>query len=240
MIGREIYLYCPNGYGRTKLSNSAIEKKLSVGATTRNWKTTKTLLAMAGESPDPVPILHFKSAVDFRNWLAKNQAGSDGIWLRICKKDSGEQSVTYAEALDQALCYGWIDSQKKSCDARSWLQKFTPRRSQSGWSKINTRHVERLTKAGAMTPAGLEAVATAKADGRWKAAYVSPRNARPPEDFLKELAENKKAQAFFETLNRANVYSIVYRLQTAKKPETRRKRMKLILAMMDQGKRFHP
>jgi len=185
-------------------------------------------------------ILRFKSSAEFRRWLGKNHAGSDGLWLRIFKKVSSEKSLTYAEALDQALCYGWIDGQKKSFDELSWLQKFTPRRSKSGWSKINTQHVERLANAGAMTPAGMEAVEAAKADGRWKAAYASPRNASPPEDFLKELRNNRKAQAFFETLNKANVYSIVYRLQTAKRPETRKKRMKLILSMMDQGKIFHP
>ena len=178
--------------------------------------------------------------MDFRRWLAKNHLQSEGLWLRIFKKGAGEKSLTYAEALDQALCHGWIDGQKKSFDEFSWIQKFTPRRSKSGWSKLNTLHVERLTKAGAMTPAGLEAVATAKADGRWEAAYASPRNAVPPEDFLRELARDKQAKAFFETLNKANVYAIVYRLQTAKKPETRERRMKLILAMMQQGKKFHP
>jgi uncharacterized protein YdeI (YjbR/CyaY-like superfamily) len=182
----------------------------------------------------------FKSSADFRQWLEKNHARSDGIWLRIFKKASSEKSLTYAEALDQALCYGWIDGQKKPFDEQSWLQRFTRRRPKSGWSKVNTQHVARLTKAGAMSPVGLEAVEAAKADGRWKAAYASPRNARPPEDFLKELEKNRKAKAFFETLNKANVYSIVYRLDTAKKPETRAKRMKLILAMMAQGKKFHP
>src|SRR5208282_5880283 len=143
-------------------------------------------------------------------------ASSDGIWLRFFKKLSGEKSVTRAEAIDQALCHGWIDGQAKPFDELSWLQKFTPRRSRSGWSKLNTQHVERLVKAGAMTAAGMKAVETAKADGRWDAAYASPRNATPPDDFLKALAKNKKAKAFFETLNRANIYSIVYRLQTAK------------------------
>jgi uncharacterized protein YdeI (YjbR/CyaY-like superfamily) len=185
-------------------------------------------------------ILHFKTSAAFRRWLEKNHAQADGLWLRISKKDSGEKSVTYAEALDQALCYGWIDGQKKPFDQWSWLQKFTPRRTGSGWSKLNTGHVERLTKAGAMTPAGLKAVEAAKADGRWEAAYASPKNASPPEDFLKKLSENKKANAFFETLDKANVYSIVYRLQTAKKPETREKRMQTILAMMREGKAFHP
>ena len=185
-------------------------------------------------------ILRFKSSANFRRWLEKNHARSEGIWLRYFKKHSGEKSLTYAEALDQALCYGWIDSQAKSFDELSWLQKYTPRRSKSGWSKRNTQHVERLTKTGWMTPAGMKAVEAAKADGRWKAAYASPRNASPPEDFLKKLGKNQKAKAFFEGLNKANVYSIVYRLQTAKRPETREKRMKLILAMMDQGIAFHP
>ena len=182
----------------------------------------------------------FGSAADFREWLERNHAGSDGIWLRIFKKASDEKSLTYAEALDQALCYGWIDGQKKPFDGQSWLQRFTRRRATSAWSKTNTQHALRLIKAGAMTPAGLKAVEAAKADGRWKAAYASPRNARPPDDFLKELDKDKKARAFFETLNKANVFSIVYRLQTAKRPETREKRMKIILAMMAQGKKFHP
>jgi uncharacterized protein YdeI (YjbR/CyaY-like superfamily) len=187
-----------------------------------------------------VQILEFKSSVDFRRWLEKNHAESDGIWLRFFKKHPGEKSLTHAEALDQALCYGWIDGQLKAFDKLSWLQKFTPRRSKSGWSKINTQHVERLIKAGVMAPPGHKAVEAAKADGRWQAAYDSPRNASPPADFLKELDKNAKAKAFFKTLNRANVYSIVYRLQTAKKPETRAKRMEVILAMMGQGKKFHP
>jgi uncharacterized protein YdeI (YjbR/CyaY-like superfamily) len=182
----------------------------------------------------------FKSSADFRQWLESNHAGSTGIWLRFFKKTSKEESLSYAQALDQALCFGWIDGQKKPFDAQSWLQRFTPRRPKSAWSKNNTEHIARLTTAGAMTAAGLAAVAAAKADGRWQAAYASQRNAGPPADFLKELGENKKAKAFFETLNKANVYAIVYRLQTAKKPETRARRMEVILAMMAQGKKFHP
>ena len=188
----------------------------------------------------PMETLRFKSSAEFRRWLEKNHAKSDGIWLRFYKKGSVEKSVARADALDQALCFGWIDGQAKPCDDQSWLQKFTPRRPRSGWLKLNTRHVGRLVKTGAMTPAGMQAVEAAKADGRWKAAYDSPRNALPPEDFLKELGKNKKAKAFFETLSKANVYSIVYRLQTAKKPETRERRMKSILTMMAEGKTFHP
>ncbi len=182
----------------------------------------------------------FKSALEFRSWLEKNHARSDGIWLRFFKKNSGRASVTHAESLDQALCYGWIDGQLKPCDERSWVQKFTPRRARSGWSKVNIGHVERLIKTGQMARPGLEEVGAAKADGRWRAAYDSPRNAAPPEDFLQALRKNKKSKAFFESLNRANVYAIVYRLQTAKKPETREKRMKRILNMMRRGEKFHP
>jgi uncharacterized protein YdeI (YjbR/CyaY-like superfamily) len=185
-------------------------------------------------------ILWFKSSAEFRNWLKKNHADSHGIWLRIFKKSSGEKSISYAEALDQALCYGWIDGQKQAHDANSWLQKFTPRRPESGWSKINTTHVERLIKSGQMAPAGFKAVEAAKKDGRWQAAYDSPRNAAPPDDFLRALEKDRKAKAFFETLNRANIYSIVYRLQTAKKPETRERRMKMILEMLARGEKFHP
>jgi uncharacterized protein YdeI (YjbR/CyaY-like superfamily) len=185
-------------------------------------------------------IKSFETAARWESWLAKYHAISDGIWLRISKKDPVRQSLTYAEALDVALCYGWIDGQKRSHDDRSWLQKFTPRSSKSGWSKKNTEHVERLTKAGKMRPAGLAAVEAAKKDGRWRAAYDSQSNSKIPEDFLKELSRDKRAQAFFNSLNKANLYAIAYRLQTAKRPETREKRKKAILEMMAKGKKFHP
>jgi len=183
--------------------------------------------------------LAFKSATHFRRWLAEHHGKVDGIWLRMFKKDSGKATVTYAEALDQALCFGWIDGQKKAYDKLSFIQRFTPRRAKSSWSKLNTQHVERLTKAGQMMPAGLAAVQAAKADGRWRSAYDSHRTATPPKDFLNALNRNKKAKAFFESLNKANVYAIVYRLQTAKRPETRERRMQTILAMMKRGERFH-
>jgi uncharacterized protein YdeI (YjbR/CyaY-like superfamily) len=183
--------------------------------------------------------LTFKTALEFRVWLQKNHVNSDGIWLQIFKRDSGKKSITYAEALDQALCHGWIDGRKQPYNEVSWLQKFTPRRAGSGWSKLNTKHVERLIKTGQMASAGLEVVKAAKTDGRWQTAYDSPRNAAPPQDFLKALSKDKKANAFFETLNKANVYAIVYRLQTAKKPETRERRMKTILEMLARGEKFH-
>jgi uncharacterized protein YdeI (YjbR/CyaY-like superfamily) len=184
-------------------------------------------------------ILSFKTAAEFRKWLAANHRQSDGIWLRIYKKDSGEPTVTYAEALDEALCHGWIDGLKQSHDELSWRQRFTPRRPKSGWSKINTGHAERLIKAGQMKAAGQAQIDAAKKDGRWAAAYDSSSKATFPEDFLAAVRGNKKTKAFFESLTKANRYAIAYRLQTAKKPETRQRRMEMILAMLARGEAFH-
>jgi uncharacterized protein YdeI (YjbR/CyaY-like superfamily) len=189
--------------------------------------------------PTENPTLAFASPKSWEAWLARNHAKSPGIWLRIYKKDSGRRSVTYAEALDGALCYGWIDSQKRPKDEDSWLQRFGPRRPRGGWSRINTQHAERLIGAGRMKPPGLAEVEAARKDGRWQRAYDSSSASTVPADFLKELARNRKAQSFFEGLSRANVYAIAYRLQTAKKPETREKRMRSILAMLARGESFH-
>jgi len=184
-------------------------------------------------------ILSFHSSAEFRKWLTAQRDASEGIWLRIFKKDSGTQSITYAEALDEALCFGWIDGQKKPHDALSWLQKFTRRRARSGWSKINTGHAERLLRAGRMRAPGLAEIEAAKKDGRWDAAYDSPRNATFPEDFLAALSKDPKAKAFFDSLNKANRYAISYRLQTAKKAETRQRRMETILGMLARCEAFH-
>jgi uncharacterized protein YdeI (YjbR/CyaY-like superfamily) len=181
----------------------------------------------------------FRSAKELRAWLAKEHTRAPVLLLRIYKKDSAVPSVTYAEALDQALCFGWIDGQKLPFDANSWVQKFTPRRAKSGWSKKNVAHVDRLIQDGQMTPAGLQEIDAAKADGRWAAAYDSPANATVPQEFLKELARNAKAKQFYATLNKANLYAIAYRLQTAKRPETRIKRIKLIIEMLARGEKFH-
>jgi uncharacterized protein YdeI (YjbR/CyaY-like superfamily) len=171
--------------------------------------------------------------------MAKEHVRAVGLLLRIYKKGSGVPSVTYAEALDQALCFGWIDGQKLPFDANSWVQKFTPRRPKSSWSKINVAHVDRLFQEGQMTAAGLKAVEAAKADGRWDTAYDSSANATVPPEFLKELARNAKAKQFYATLNKANLYSIAYRLQTAKRSETKIKRIKLIIDMLARGEKFH-
>jgi uncharacterized protein YdeI (YjbR/CyaY-like superfamily) len=183
--------------------------------------------------------MSFGTAKEFRIWLGKNHSRSEGILLRIYKKGAGVSTVSYAEALDQALCFGWIDGQKKPYDTKSWLQKFTPRRPKGKWSKNNTQHVKRLIESGDMTAAGLKEVKAAKADGRWKAAYESFSTAKIPNDFLKALAFNKSAEAFFKTLNKANLYSIAYRLQTAKKLETRQNRMRDIVEKLARRKKFH-
>lgn len=188
---------------------------------------------------DDLPIIAFETPAEWEEWLTENHTQPNGIWLRIFKKSSNAASITYAEALDEALCYGWIDGQKNKYDENSWVQKFTPRRKRSIWSKVNTQHVERLIKAGKMKPAGLAEIEAAKADSRWQQAYDSHRSMTLPEDFLRELEKNPEGKAFFETLNKTNVYSIAFRLQTAKRAETREKRMKEILEMLSKGIKFH-
>ena len=186
------------------------------------------------------PVKSFTSLKGWENWLSKHYMDAEGIWLRLYKKDSGIKSVSRADALDAALCYGWIDGQaKKDEDEQSWLQKFTPRRSKSLWSKRNIEHIARLEKAGRMKSAGLLEVKKAKADGRWDKAYDSPSNMEMPDDFMERLSKDKKALAFFNTLNKTNRYAIGWRLQTAKKPETREKRMKIILEMLSKEEKFH-
>jgi len=184
-------------------------------------------------------IIPFKSPKEWERWLHKNHKLSEGIWLKFFKKDSGIKTITYSQALDEALCYSWIDGQLKSYDEKSWIQKFTPRQSKSIWSKRNTENVNRLVKLGKMKAAGLTEVEKAKSDGRWQKAYDSPGKMTLPKDFLKELSKDKKAKAFFEGLNKANTYAIAWRLQTAKKPEIREIRMKLILEMLSKGVKFH-
>jgi len=161
------------------------------------------------------------------------------VSLQIAKKGSGATSVSYAEALEVALCYGWIDGQKLPLDGRFWLQRFTPRRPKSVWSRINTQTAEALIAQGKMQPAGLKQVEAAKADGRWAAAYASQRSAAPPDDFLAELDKNPRAKAFFATLNSVNRYAIYYRIQSAKKPETRDARIAKFVAMLADHQTLH-
>ncbi len=184
-------------------------------------------------------IKTFKSEKEWRKWLVKNYSQIEGVWLKFFKKDSGKQTFTYVEALDQALCFGWIDGQAKGIDSESWIQKFTPRRAKSIWSKRNREHVARLIKSGKMTKAGLLQVDAAKKDGRWKNAYEGSKKMTIPSDFLRELKKDKRAYDFFQTLNKANTYAIAWRLQTATKPETRERRKNILLEMLKKRKKIH-
>lgn len=185
-----------------------------------------------------LPTLPFESKKKFVDWLAKNHDKSAGLWLKIAKKATGISTVTYAEALDVALCYGWIDGQKGSFDEQYFLQKFTPRRPKSIWSKINVEKVAGLIASGEMKPSGLKAVEAAKQDGRWDAAYSSQKNIVVPADFQSALEKNKKAKAFFETLTGAKRYSFLFRIETAKKAETREKRIGQFVQMLAKGETF--
>lgn len=185
-----------------------------------------------------LPTIAFKTAKTFETWLEKHHESSSGLWIKIFKKDSGKKTISYAEALDVALCFGWIDAQKQAFDKEAWLQKFCPRTAISSWSKVNIGHVERLINDAKMRPAGLKAIEKAKADGRWERAYDSPSKMTIPDDFLKELSKNKKAEAFFKTLNKTNLFHVGFRLQTAKKQETREKRMKQIIEKLALGEKF--
>jgi uncharacterized protein YdeI (YjbR/CyaY-like superfamily) len=186
------------------------------------------------------PIVLFADRIAFRAWLGAHHASHPGLWLRIAKAGSPLQSVAYAEALDLALCFGWIDGQKRRHDADSFLQKFTPRQKRSPWSKRNREHVERLIAAGEMHPAGLAVVAAAKADGRWDRAYDSPGTATVPDDLQAALDAHPEARAFFEMLTGANRYAILYRIQTAVKPETRARRIAELVAMLQRRETLHP
>lgn len=185
------------------------------------------------------PIILFADRTAFREWLGANHALQRGLWLQIARIAAPMRSVTYAEALDVALCFGWIDGQKKSHDTHSFLQKFTPRLKRSPWSKRNREHVERLTAAGEMHAAGLAAVEAAKADGRWDRAYDSARTVTVPADLQVALDAQPEARAFFETLKGANRYAILYRIQAAIKAETRARRIAEFVAMLQRRETLH-
>jgi uncharacterized protein YdeI (YjbR/CyaY-like superfamily) len=193
-------------------------------------------VAVSGE----LPILLFEDQQGWSEWLDAHHADAPGVWLRLGKKKGPIRSLDYGEALDVALCYGWIDSQKKGYDDASWLQRFTPRGARSIWSKINRDKIEVLVKAGKMKLAGLAAVESAMRDGRWEAAYDSQRTAMVPADLQAELDAQPEAKAFFGTLNSANRYAVLFRVQTAKRPETRAKRIAALVEMLRRGERLHP
>ncbi|HEY7770363.1 YdeI/OmpD-associated family protein [Longimicrobium sp.] len=192
------------------------------------------------KAPAPeLPIILFDDQAAWAAWLDEHHADSPGAWLRLAKKGAPYSSVSYAEALDVALCYGWIDSQKKTFDEHSFLQKFGPRGARSIWSKVNREKIQALIDAGRMKPAGIQAVESAKADGRWDAAYDPASTASVPDDLQAALDANPKAKAFFATLNGANRYAILFRVQTAKKPETRAKRIATLVEMLERNEKIH-
>ena len=189
--------------------------------------------------PQDLPTLAFPSADDWDAWLAENHAASDGLWIRIAKKASGIPTVAYPEVLEVAISHGWIDGQRRALDDTWFLQKFTPRRARSRWSKINREKAVALIEAGRMKPAGLLEVERAKADGRWDAAYDSSRTATVPDDLRAALDASPVATAGFEALNAANRYSILYQVHDAKRPETRARRIAKYVAMLERGEKPH-
>ena len=188
---------------------------------------------------DGLPILFFETQADFESWLDQNHARSKGIWLKLAKKGTGIRSISRQEALDAALCYGWIDGQAKSIDDMHWLQRYTPRRPKSKWSKINCQRAMELEAEGRMKPAGLREVQAAKEDGRWEQAYASPKNIEVPEDLRQMLEERPEAKALFDRLDSRNRYVILYRIHDAKRPETRRKRIEKFVDMLSEGKTIY-
>lgn len=187
-----------------------------------------------------LPVVRVATMEAWRAWLEQNHASSPGVWLQIAKKGATEPTPSYEEALTVALCFGWIDGQKQKLDEAAWLQKFTPRGPRSVWSKRNRGKAEELIRTGAMRPAGLREIERARADGRWEAAYDSQRTAGVPEDLEAELDAHPAAKAFFETLDSANRYAILWRLQTAKKAATRERRLRQFIEMLERGEKLHP
>lgn len=191
-------------------------------------------------APADAPTLAFEDQAAFRRWVQAHQTDQDGIWLKLAKKGSGVASVTYAEAVDVALCFGWIDGQSRSLDDAFYTQRFTPRRPRSKWSKINIGKVAALVESGEMTALGLAEVDRAKADGRWAAAYDPPSSASVPDDLQAALEANPKAKASFSTITRTSRYSIIYQLGDAKRPETRQRRIEKFIADLAAGEQPHP
>jgi uncharacterized protein YdeI (YjbR/CyaY-like superfamily) len=188
---------------------------------------------------DDDPILPFRSQKAWATWLAKQHTTSRGLWIKMAKKDSGIASISHPEALDVALCYGWIDGQRRSLDSQYFLQRFSPRTARSKWSKINCAKVTALIASGEMRPAGLKEIERAKADGRWDEAYDGPRAATVPDDLERALARNKTARAFFVTLDSRNRYAVLHRIQTAKKPETRARRIATFVEMLGERRTIY-
>ncbi|HYP33767.1 MAG TPA: YdeI/OmpD-associated family protein [Burkholderiaceae bacterium] len=187
---------------------------------------------------DAGPTL-FRNAKAFESWLKRNHAQSDGVWLMIAKRGADAPSVTYPEAVEIALCWGWIDGQKKGLDDQHFLQRFTPRRARSIWSKVNVGKVAALIESGRMQPPGQAQIDAAKADGRWDQAYDGARTSTVPDDLVAALDANPPAKAFFAAINASNRYAVLWRVQTAVKPETRAKRIAQLVEMLARGETVH-
>jgi uncharacterized protein YdeI (YjbR/CyaY-like superfamily) len=189
---------------------------------------------------DGLPTIAFASAAEWEAWLEANHAASAGVWIKMAKKDSGIESVRYPEVLESALCFGWIDGRREALDEQYFLQRYTPRRARSRWSRINREKAQLLIEDGTMRPSGLAEVERAKADGRWAAAYAGQKSITVPDDLQRELDARPEAKAFFAGLSSQNRYAILYRLQDAKKPETRARRLAQFVAMLEAGETIHP
>lgn len=192
------------------------------------------------KTPRDLPVVAFSSQQAFEVWLTSQPADCRGLWLKIAKKASGIASISRAEAVDSALCHGWIDGQLDSFDDNYWLIRFTPRQPASKWSEINRARAQELVALGRMRPAGLKEIERAKKDGRWDAAYAAQSTAQVPDDLARSLAKSKKAKAFFETLDSKNRFAILYRIHSAKKPETRAARIEKFVAMLVEGETLYP
>jgi uncharacterized protein YdeI (YjbR/CyaY-like superfamily) len=186
-----------------------------------------------------LPVLVFDTRQQFREWLDKNHASSTAVWLKLAKKASPHPTISYEDAVLEALCYGWIDSLLNGYDEYYRLQKFSPRKRGSVWSQTNVDRVAALTKAGQMQPAGLAAIEIAKQNGNWDNAYQGSQNMTVPADFQAALDKNPVAKQFYETLNKTNTYAFCWRVQTAKKPETRKARIEKFVAMLERGEKLH-
>ncbi len=203
-------------------------------------KKTKTVDELfAVESPDGKPVIAFSTPAVFDRWLSKHHTEHGGVWIHFFKKDSGHKSITYAQALDIALCHGWIDGPVRKGNAVSWIHKFTPRGKRSVWSQVNKAHIERLTREGLMKPAGHAAVELAKSDGRWDAAYASSSTFEESAEFLDALKKSKQASEFYAALTKANRYAFYYRLHNAKKPETKARKIVEFIKMLERVETFH-
>jgi uncharacterized protein YdeI (YjbR/CyaY-like superfamily) len=189
---------------------------------------------------DGLPTIPFASAAEWEAWLEANHAASAGVWIKMAKKDTGIESVRYPEVLESALCFGWIDGRREALDERYFLQRYTPRRARSRWSRINREKAQLLIEAGRMRSSGLAEVERAQDDGRWAAAYAGQRSITVPDDLKRELDARPQANAFFGGLNSQNRYAILYRLQDAKKPETRARRLAQFVAMLEAGETIYP